>query len=409
MPIVVQKYGGSSVATPERIKAVAARIASRQAGGDSVVAVVSAMGDSTDELVDLARQLTDDPPAREMDMLLSTGEVVSSALLAMALDATGYEAVSLSGSQAGIRTDTQHRRARIQEIDPARIRQHLDVGRIVIVAGFQGVTEELDVTTVGRGGSDTTAVALAAELGAERCEIYTDVAGVFTADPRFVPEARKLHDLNFEEMAELATQGARVLHARAVELAWVYNVPILVASSFTEETGTLVYEGASMEVRDKVKGIAHEFNVAKVTVLGVPDKPGIAAGLFTALSEAGISVDVIVQNSSVERTTDLSFTVARDSLKEALGVIEPIAKEIGARGVTSDDSLAKVSVVGAGMQSGPGYAATMFECLHKANVNIEMITTSEIRITCIVHESGVPEALRALHTAFRLEEPPQEA
>lgn len=403
MSIIVQKYGGTSVATPDRIKSVARRIADRKDTGDKVVVVVSAMGNSTDTLTDLAEQLTDVPPPREMDMLLSTGEIVSTALLTMALKAIGYDAIGLDGNQAGIQTTREHRRAQIQEIDPARIHENLETETIVVVAGFQGMSEGLDITTVGRGGSDTTAVALAAKLGADACEIYTDVEGVYTADPRIEPQARQLSELTFEEMAELANHGARVLHSRAVELAWVYNVPILVASSFTEKRGTLINGGRNMEMKDKVKGIAHDLNVTKVTILGVPDRPGIAASIFSPLSDAGISVDIIVQNSSVDKLTDLSFTVDQSSLDEALAVINPIAKTIGAGSITSDTNLAKVSVVGAGMQSQPGYASTMFQCLNKVGVNIEMITTSEIRITCIIHEEGVQKAIRALHSAFELE------
>jgi len=403
LSIIVQKYGGSSVATPDRIKSVARRIADRKDTGDGVVVVVSAMGDSTDTLTVLADQLTDAPPPREMDMLLSTGEIVSTALLTMALKAIGYDAIGLDGNQAGIQTTREHRRAQIQEIDPSRIHENLETGKIVVVAGFQGISEGLDITTVGRGGSDTTAVALAAKLGADVCEIYTDVEGVYTADPRIEPKARQLIELNFEEMAELANHGARVLHSRAVELAWVYNVPILVASSFTEKQGTLIHGGRNMEMKDKVKGIAHDLDVTKVTILGVPDHPGIAASIFSPLSDAGISVDIIVQNSSVDKLTDLSFTVERSSLDEALAVINPITKTIGASSITSNTNLAKVSVVGAGMQSQPGYASTMFECLNKVGVNIEMITTSEIRITCIIHEEGVQKAIRALHSAFELE------
>jgi aspartate kinase len=403
LSIIVQKYGGTSVATTDRIKIVARQIADRKDSGDGVVVVVSAMGDSTDTLTSLAEQLTDAPPPREMDMLLSTGEIVSTALLTMALKAMGYDAIGLDGNQAGIQTTREHQRAQIQDVDPTRIHNNLESGKIVVVAGFQGISEGLDITTVGRGGSDTTAVALAAKLGAQVCEIYTDVEGVYTADPRIEPQARKLDELNFEEMAELANHGARVLHSRAVELAWVYNVPILVASSFTKKLGTLIHGGRTMEMKDKVKGIAHDLDVTKVTILGVPDRPGIAASIFSPLSDAGISVDIIVQNSSVDKLTDLSFTIDRSSLHEALAVINPIVEEIGARSVNSDTNLAKVSVVGAGMQSQPGYASTMFECLNKVGVNIEMITTSEIRITCIIHEEGVQKAIRALHSAFELE------
>jgi aspartate kinase len=403
--LIVQKYGGSSLATAERIKAVACRIAAAREAGNDVVVVASAMGDTTDELIALAHQVTKRPPERELDLLLHTGEVVSCALLAMALRDLGHEAVALTGFQAGIKTERRFGRARILAVNPHRIIQELSAGRIPIVAGFQGFTDELDITTLGRGGSDTTAVALAASLGAERCEIYTDVEGVYTADPRVVPEARKLRDISYEEMLELAFQGARVMHTRAVEIGSIYRIPILVASSFTDAPGTLIHGEVDMERRNKVRGIAHDTDVAKVTVLGVPDRPGIAAAIFEPLAEAGISVDVIVQNASVEGLTDLSFTVSRSDLEKAFSLVQPVAREIGARGCASATSLAKVSIVGAGMQNAPGYAARMFRTLANHNINIEMITTSEIRITCIIAEDRVVEAVRALHRAFELEKP----
>jgi len=403
--LIVQKYGGSSLATAERIKAVACRIAAAREAGNDVVVVASAMGDTTDELIALAHQVTKRPPERELDLLLHTGEVVSCALLAMALRDLGHEAVALTGFQAGIKTERRFGRARILAVNPHRIIQELSAGRIPIVAGFQGFTDELDITTLGRGGSDTTAVALAASLGAERCEIYTDVEGVYTADPRVVPEARKLRDISYEEMLELAFQGARVMHTRAVEIGSIYRIPILVASSFTDAPGTLIHGEVDMERRNKVRGIAHDTDVAKVTVLGVPDRPGIAAAIFEPLAEAGISVDVIVQNASVEGLTDLSFTVSRSDLEKAFSLVQPVAREIGARGCVSATSLAKVSIVGAGMQNAPGYAARMFRTLANHNINIEMITTSEIRITCIIAEDRVVEAVRALHRAFELEKP----
>jgi aspartate kinase len=403
--LIVQKYGGSSLATAERIKAVACRIAAAREAGNDVVVVASAMGDTTDELIALAHQVTKRPPERELDLLLHTGEVVSCALLAMALRDLGHEAVALTGFQAGIKTERRFGRARILAVNPHRIIQELSAGHIPIVAGFQGFTDELDITTLGRGGSDTTAVALAASLGAERCEIYTDVEGVYTADPRVVPEARKLRDISYEEMLELAFQGARVMHTRAVEIGSIYRIPILVASSFTDAPGTLIHGEVDMERRNKVRGIAHDTDVAKVTVLGVPDRPGIAAAIFEPLAEAGISVDVIVQNASVEGLTDLSFTVSRSDLEKAFSLVQPVAREIGARGCASATSLAKVSIVGAGMQNAPGYAARMFRTLANHNINIEMITTSEIRITCIIAEDRVVEAVRALHRAFELEKP----
>jgi aspartate kinase len=407
--LIVQKYGGTSVASAERIKAVAARIIRRLQSGDRLVVVASAMGDTTDELLRLAAEMTDEPEPRELDMLLSTGEIVSATLLAMALKHMGQPAVALSGAQAGIRTDRRHGRARISTLEPKRVLEELEQGNVAIVAGFQGMTEEMDVTTLGRGGSDTTAVALAAALRAERCEIYTDVEGIFTADPRLAPEAAKLSEISYEEMLELATWGARVMHPRAVELGVVFNVPIYVASSFTEAPGTLIHGGPFMEERNKVIGIAHDTDVARITIRGVPDRPGIAAALFEPLGEAGISVDTIVQNASTERLTDLTFTVSRSGLNQALSVVKPVAEEIGAPEVLADTHLAKVSIVGAGMQSGPGYAGRMFRALFEAGINIELITTSEIRITCLIDEGQVPQAVRALHKAFELEEAEEES
>jgi aspartate kinase len=403
MALIVQKYGGSSVADAGRIKNVARRIARAKDKGDRVVVVVSAMGDTTDELIRLAYQITDCPDDRELDMLLSTGELVSSTLLAMALSHMGYESVSLSGAQAGIRTDAAHSQARIVGIDPKRVVRELDKGRIVIVAGFQGITEEMDVTTLGRGGSDTTAVALAASLGAEVCQIYTDVEGVYTADPWIVPDAQRLVEIGYDEMLELATYGTRVLHPRAVELGELFNVPIRVASSFTESPGTLIDGGGAMEVRNKVRGIAHDLDVAKVTVVGVPDSPGIASAIFQPLAAAGISVDTIVQNASIENITDLTFTVAKSHLDKAMEVVKPIAKSIGARECASDSKLGKVSIIGTGMQNSPGYAARMFGALSEQGINIQLITTSEIRITCIIGEASVEDAVRVLHRAFELE------
>ncbi len=404
MALIVQKYGGTSVADAQCIKAVAQRIARRRAQGDDLVVVVSAMGDTTDRLIELAHQVSPEPEARELDLLLSTGEVVSCTLLAMALKALGVPAVALTGAQAGIGTDRRYGRARILRVDPSRVLSHLWEGRVPVVAGFQGVTEEMDITTLGRGGSDTTAVALAAALQAQRCEIYTDVEGIYTADPRMVPEARKLARISYEEMLELASQGARVMHSRAVELGWVYQVPIYVASSFSEAPGTLIcQEGESMEQRNRVMGIAHDTDVGRITIRGVPDRPGIAAAIFAPLAEAGISVDTIVQNASVERLTDLTFTVSRADLRRAVDIVRPVAQEIGAREVLWDEGMAKVSIVGAGMQSAPGYAATMFRALYEAGINIELITTSEIRITCLIDARRVQDAVRALHRAFQLE------
>ena len=403
MSLVVQKYGGSSVADAAKIKGVAKRIGRVRDGGTDVVAVVSAMGDTTDGLINLANQVSGDPDPRELDLLLSTGELVSCTLVAMAIRALGYDAISLSGFQAGIRTDTSYGRARIAMVDTARVQKELDEGRLVIVAGFQGVTEEMDVTTLGRGGSDTSAVALAAALGAERCEVYTDVEGIYTADPRVVEEARKLNEISYEEMLELATYGAK-MHPRSIELGAAYEVPIYVASSFSDSPGTLIHKGAksNMEQRVKVTGIAYDLNVAKITLRGVPDRPGIAVALFEPLAQVGISVDTIVQNASVENLTDLSFTVGRTDLKRAIEVVGPVVTSIGARALATDDTLSKVSIVGAGMQNSPGYAARMFRSLADNSINIDMITTSEIRITCLVAEARAMDAVRALHRAFDL-------
>ena len=404
MAIVVQKYGGSSVGDAEKIKNVARRIAAARDKGGEVVAVVSAMGDTTDELVELAYSVTDQPSEREFDVLLSTGEIVSSTLLAMALRAMGYEAISLSGAQAGIRTDAVYSRARIVGVDPERVVRELDKGRIVIVAGFQGVTEEMDTTTLGRGGSDTTAVALAVSLGAEVCQIYTDVEGVYTADPRLVPEAKKLDEISYEEMLELASYGAKVMHPRAVELGELFNMPIMVASSFTDNPGTLIHGGVAMEVRNKVRSIAHDLDVAKITVVGVPDRPGIAAAIFEPLAQANISIDTIVQNASINNITDLTFTVAKSQLAKAMEKVKPIAKSIGAVECVSDAKMGKVTIVGTGMQNTPGFAARMFSTLSEQGINIQLISTSEIRITCIIDEDKVKDAVSALHRAFELEE-----
>src|SRR4030042_434400 len=405
MALIVQKYGGSAVANAERIRNVARRIIKSKEQGNQVVVVVSAMGDTTDDLIDLAQQITDQPDPREMDVLMSTGETVSSTLMCMALHKMGHQAISISGAQAGIKTDSSHRRARIMGIEAHRIVKELDDGKIVIVAGFQGITSEMDITTLGRGGSDTTAVALAIALKADKCEIYTDVDGVFTADPRVVPEAQQLPEIGYEDMLELATYGAKVMHHRAVELGQVYNMPILVACSFNDKPGTLIHGGVSMEVRNKVSGIAHDTDVAKITVVGVPDRPGIATQIFGPLAKAGVSVDTIVQNASINKITDLTFTVSRTSIAEAMRIVEPIARQIGARECTSNSKIAKVSIVGSGMQNTPGYAAKMFKTMFDAGINIELITTSEIRITCIIDEAKVKEAVKALHKAFDLDKP----
>lgn len=403
MSVVVQKYGGSSVADAEKIKNVARRIIKTHQAGNQVVVIVSAMGDTTDDLIKLAYQISESPDKRELDALVSTGELVSASLLAMAIHGMGYPAISLSGAQAGIRTDTAYRQARIVKVESRRVVSELEKGNIVIVAGFQGITEDMDVTTLGRGASDLSAVALAAALKAERCERYTDVDGIYTTDPRLMAEARKLREISYDEMLEMVTYGFKAIQPRAVELAELYGVPLLVASSFNENPGTLICKEVSMEIRNKVRGIAHDLDVAKITVVGVPDHPGIAAGIFVPLAEAGISVDTIVQNASVENITDLTFTVARSQLVGAMAVVEPIAKSIGAKQCVSDDKLGKVSIIGTGMQNTPGYAARMFDTLSKENINIQLITTSEIRITCIIEASRVKDAVRALHHAFELE------
>ncbi len=404
MALVVQKYGGTSVATAERIRTIAARIAERERAGDRIVAAVSAMGSTTDQLYELASEVTHDPHPREMDVLLSTGEVVSSTLLSMALHDLEQDAVSLTGGQAGIQTDGVYGRARIAGIDTKRIERELEAGRVVIVAGFQGISEDFDITTLGRGASDLTAVALAAALEADRCEIYTDVAGIYTADPRICPAARPLRDIGYEEMLELATTGARVLQSRAVEIAELYGVELLVRSSFDPDAaGTIIRQETTMEQGNKVRGITHQDHIAKVTVRGVPDRPGIAAHLFEPLAERGVSVDTIVQNASVENLTDLTFTVAPGDLDGALAVVGDIQSEIGAADVVSSPDLGTVSIVGTGMASAPGYAARMFRTLFEHEINIDMISTSDIRITCVVEADQVGDAVRALHTAFALD------
>ncbi len=402
MALVVHKYGGTSVASPEKIKNVARRIIAARGKGDDVVVVISAMGDTTDDLIKLAYEITDRPSARELDVLLSTGEIVASTLLAMALKSLGQEAISLSGAQAGIQTDANHSKARIVSIDPRRVKKELKSGNIVIVAGFQGITKDKDVTTLGRGGSDTTAVALAIALGARACERYTDTAGIYTADPRVVPEATRLKEISYEEMLEVATYGSKVMHPRAIELGQIYNMPILVASSFSDGQGTLIHGGA-MEVQKKVTAISHDLDVAKITIVGVPDRPGIAAGIFEPLAKAGVSVDTIVQNASIQHITDLTFTVTKGDAEKALKVTQPIAREIGARECLADTNLGKVSIIGSGMQNTPGYAARMFSTLSAAGINIQLITTSEIRITVIIDEHRVKEAVQALHKAFELD------
>lgn len=406
MPPVVQKYGGSSVASPQHLRRVAQRIAKRVDQGDECVVVVSAMGKTTDELVALAGEITQHPAKREYDMLLATGEIVSSALLAMALREIGHPAIALTGAQAGVYTDETFGRARITEIDTTRVQAELQRDHIVIIAGFQGLSPEAEFTTLGRGGSDTSAVALAASLGAAQAEIYTDVDGIFTTDPRIDPNARKLHDIAYEEMLELAAQGAAVMHPRAVELGLLHQIPIMVASSFNEETpGTMIREQVAMEPTNRVRGIALDNDVAALTLRAVADRPGIAAQIFGPLADAGISVDTIVQNASVERLTDLTFTVAHGDWQAAHEITQPVAAELGSGEVLVNHNLAKVSIVGTGMRSGVGYAATMFRALAEAEVNILEITTSEILITALVDAEQGEMAVQVLHAAFKLDQP----
>lgn len=385
---------------------IAERVAKTKISGARIVVVVSAMSNTTDELIRLAETVSQNPDTREMDLLLSTGELVSCTLMTLALRALGCDAVSLSGFQAGIHTDAMHGKARIQSIDTARIISELENGRLVVVAGFQGISENHDVTTLGRGGSDTTAVALAAALGAERCDIYTDVEGIYTADPRIVHQARKLKEIGYEEMLELANYGAKMT-PRSIELGAAYGVPIYVASSFSDAPGTLIHQEEGKDLMEngiKVTSIAHDTNVAKITVRSVPDRPGIAATLFELLTCIGISVDTIVQNTSLDNTTDISFTVTRSDLGSALTEIEEVSDAMGAGGVVSDATLASVSIVGSGMQHTPGYASRMFRILADGNINIDMITTSEIRISCVIREEQTAEAVRLLHRGFKLDE-----
>jgi aspartate kinase len=402
MGLIVQKYGGSSVADAEKIRGVARRVVETTKAGHGVVVVVSAMGKTTDGLIRLAHEVTPTPPEREVDMLLATGEQVSIALLAMAIHALGHKARSFTGEQAGIRTDAAHTRARIVGIDGDKVRRALDDGYVAIVAGFQGVTEEDNITTLGRGGSDLTAVALAAALRADVCEIYTDVDGVYTADPNIVREARKLDRISYDEMLEMASLGAKVLQSRSVEFAKKYGVPVHVRSTFKTDPGTLVTkEDRNMEAV-VVTGIAHDRGQAKVTIRGVPDRPGIAAQVFGAVSDHGIVVDMIVQNVSRDGHSDISFTVPRPDRPTVVTTLEDVAKKIGAESVTYDDRIAKVSIVGVGMRSHSGVAARMFRALSRENVNIHMISTSEIAVSCVIEDKYTELAVRALHDTFEL-------
>jgi len=409
MGLIVQKFGGSSVADAESIKRVAARIAATKRSGQSVVVVVSAMGDTTDELIDLANQVSPMPNGRELDMLLTAGERISMALLAMAISNLGLEARSFTGSQAGIITTSTHGRARVIDVTPGRIKEALDEGAIAIVAGFQGIAQDTkDITTLGRGGSDTTAVALAAALEADVCEIYTDVDGVFSADPRIVKAARKLKSVTYEEMLELAASGAKVLHLRCVEYARRFNLPIHVRSSFSNLEGTWVVkdqpEGGSME-QAIISGIAHDKSEAKITIVGVPDRAGVAARIFQSIADADINIDMIVQNVSAAATglTDISFTLPRAEGSRATGIVQKLQGEIGFQSIQYDDQIGKLSLIGAGMRSHPGVTATFFAAMADAGVNIEMISTSEIRISIVCRQADIERAVQAAHTAFDLD------
>jgi len=409
MGLIVQKYGGSSVADAEGMKRVAARIVASKRDGNQVVVVVSAMGDTTDELIDLANQVTPIPNGRELDMLLTAGERISMALLAMAISSLGHEARSFTGSQAGVITDSSHGRARIIDVTPGRIQEALNEGAIAIVAGFQGISQDTkDITTLGRGGSDTTAVALAAALDADVCEIYTDVDGVFSADPRVVPSAKKLKSVTYDEMLELAASGAKVLHLRCVEYARRYDLPIHVRSSFSTNEGTWVVkdhpEGDQME-QAIISGIAHDKSEAKITIVGVPDRTGVAARIFQAIADNDINIDMIVQNVSAAATglTDISFTLPKSEGANATQILQKLQGEVGFASILYDDQIGKISLVGAGMRSHPGVTATFFAAMAEAGINIEMISTSEIRISIICRVTDLEKGVRAAHTAFQLD------
>jgi len=405
MSIIVQKFGGTSVADSKKILAAARKAIRAQMEGNQVVMVVSAMGKNTDVLVDLAHEITDEPPAREMDMLLSTGEQVSVALMAMAIHSLGHKAISLTGAQIGIKTDSIHTKARIRSISTDRMRRALDEGNIVIAAGFQGIDESNNITTLGRGGSDTTAVALAAVLGAKACDIYTDVDGVYTTDPRVVPEARQVKQISYDEMLELSTAGAGVMHNRSIEFAKKFDVPIHVRSSFSDNPGTMIVREPEAS-NTPVCGAAMAKGEARVTVWGVPDRPGAAVSVFSKIASQNIAVDMIVQNEAADGRADLSFTVPRDELPGTLRAVDEAVKELGAEGFTHDENVAKISVVGLGMATQPGVAGTMFRALADKGINIQMITTSEIKISALVASQHAQEALRAVHDAFQLQIPP---
>ena len=401
--LIVQKFGGSSVANPERIKRVAQRVVDTKRKGRDVVVVVSALGDATDELLQLAAQISQHPPERELDMLMATGEQVSVALLAMAIEELGESAISFTGAQVGILTDGTHTKARLIDINATRIHQELTKGRVVIVAGFQGVSMTHDITTLGRGGSDLTAVALAKVLKASLCEIFTDVEGVFTADPRIVSNARKLSRISYDEMLEMASLGAQVMQARSIFVAKRFEVPIHVRSSFSSKEGTMITKAASAMEDIVVSGVTLQRDEAKVTIRDVPDKPGMAAYIFRELSQTDVNVDVIVQNVSREGTTDVSFTVIKSDLPKTLRITRAVAQRIGAGAVTTDEGVAKVSVVGIGMRSHSGVAAKMFEAMARERINIEMISPSEIKLSCVIRKAQAERAVRAIHKAFGLQ------
>jgi len=404
LALLVSKFGGSSVATIEKIRNVALRTKAMREQGNDLVVVISAMGDTTDELLELAWETGEKNNAREMDMLLSTGEQQSAALLALALNNLQCPAISLTGWQAGIKTDGVHSKARIRDIEPSRIHSEIEQGNVVVIAGFQGLSPEGNITTLGRGGSDTTAVALAAKIGAERCLIFTDVNGVYTADPRIVKEASKLARISYEEMLEMASLGAGVLQPRAAEFAMLYNVDVEVLSSFNNEAGTIITEVGKMEKQRIVSGIAHDLNVAKIALFDVPDQPGIAMTIFKVLAEHKINVDMVIQGGMRASRNDIAFTIEGDELEKALPLVNEVVLKIGASGMSYGKDVAKISIVGAGMQSNPGVAAAMFEALADANINIHMISTSEIRVSCIINEDEVNKAVQALHTKFKLDE-----
>jgi len=407
MALIVQKYGGTSIAGPERIKKVARRIIETKKKGNRLVIVVSAPGDTTDELIKTVQQITHSPSEREMDMLLATGEQMSIALLAMAIHAFGEEAVSLTGGQVGIVTDKTFTNAKIKKIDTKKIEKELSKDKIVIVAGFQGITAERDITTLGRGGSDLTAVALASVLKADQCEVYTDVAGVYTADPRIVPDAKKIDRISYEEMLELASLGAQVMVPRSIHVANKFGVDIHVRSSFSNEEGTVITREVSRMEEVVVSGVAYDKDMVKVAITDVPDRPGIAAKIFGALGEAKINVDMIIQSSAVgEGVNSISFTVSRGALRKTLEIMEKVKKEIGAKGLVYDDGVAKVSIVGVGMRTHSGVASKLFSALAEENINIEMISTSEIKISCVIKEKDTEKAVKAIHRKFGLGKAP---